>query len=127
MLTSNTRNRLLTMACTVLFVGLTIASAGAQEVSQCTRTSYEAGNLWIVNSCSVPVTVKFTSDSGNTYGQTDIGADNRAMVSASGVGYEPRRDGDIYTFTCPRGSLPVLPDGSPWIPNNYRGRYHCQR
>src|SRR5258708_16708860 len=107
MLTSNTRNRLLTMACTVLFVGLTIASAAAQEVSQCTRTSYEAGNLWIVNSCSVPVTVKFTSDSGNTYGHTDIGPDHRAMVSAPGVGYEPRRPGAVHPFTSPRPPLPL--------------------
>jgi hypothetical protein len=131
MLTTN-RNRLLAMACVLLFGGLTIQPAAAQTyvrgLNQCTRTQYESNNaaLYVVNNCNVPVYVGMTSDSGNFWGGANIGPDSRAMVSTFGMGYSPRRDGTVWLFTCPQGDTPVMPGGSASMPNNYRGGYTCQ-
>jgi hypothetical protein len=105
-------------------------SQGPQYVrglSQCTRTQYEnqGGTLWIVNNCNVPVTVQLTSDSGNTWGQVDVSPNNRAAASMMGMGYNPRKDGTVYLFTCPKGSQPVLPNGSFFLARNYKGQFTC--
>lgn len=93
----------------------------------CARTQYKNQNatLWIVNSCKVPVTVELTSDSGNTWGQVDVSPDNRTAASIFGIGYSPRKDGTVYLFTCPKGSQPVLPNGSPFLARNYKGQFTC--
>jgi hypothetical protein len=98
-----------------------------QGLSQCTRKQYESqgGILWIVNNCNVSVTVQLTSDSGNTWGQVDVSPNNRAAASTMGMGYSPRKDGTVYLFTCPKGSQPVLPDGSPFLARNYKGQFTC--
>jgi hypothetical protein len=96
-------------------------------VPQCTTTQYQTqgvATLWIVNRCNIAVTVKLTSDSGNAWGQMDVGPSSRAAFSEGGIGYSPR-DGTLHLFTCPKGSQPVLPNGNPWISNNYRGEYTC--
>ena len=126
------QNRLLAMACALLFGGLTIQNAAAQTyvrgLNQCTRTQYESNNaaLYVVNNCNVPVYVGMTSDSGNFWGGANIGPDSRAMVSTFGMGYSPRRDGTVWLFTCPQGDTPVMPGGNASMPNNYRGGYTCQ-
>jgi len=96
-------------------------------VPQCTRTQYDNqyARLWIVNSCNIAVTVEFTSDSGNTWGQADVGPSDRTEVRAFGIGYSPRKDGTVYLFTCPKSSQPVLPNGSPFLARNYRGQFTC--
>jgi hypothetical protein len=132
MLTTN-RNRLLAMTCALLFGGMTIQHAAAQTyvrgLNQCTRTQYESNNaaLYVVNNCNVAVYVGMTSDSGNFWGGTNIGPDSRAMVSTFGMGYNPRRDGTVWLFTCPQGDTPVMTNGGAWMPNNYRGEYTCQQ
>ena len=78
-----------------------------------------------MNSCNIAVTVEFTSDSGNTWGQADVGPSDRTEVRAFGIGYSPRKDGTVYLFTCPKGSQPVLPNGSPFLARNYRGQFTC--
>jgi hypothetical protein len=98
-------------------------------VPQCTRTQYESqgATLWIVNSCSIAVTVELTSDSGNTWGQVDVGPNNRTAATIFGIGYSPRKDGTVYLFTCPKGSQPVLPNGSPFLSRNYKGQFMCSQ
>jgi hypothetical protein len=94
---------------------------------QCARTQYEnqGATLWIVNSCNIAVTVELTSDSGNTWGQVDVGPSNRTAATIFGIGYSPRNDGTVYLFTCPKGSQPVLPNGSPFLARNYKGQFTC--
>ncbi len=97
-------------------------------VPQCTRTEYENSNatLWIVNSCDIAVTVELTSDSGNTWGQRDVGPNNRTAATVFGIGYSPQKDGRVYLFTCTKGSQPVLPNGSPFLSRNYKGQFTCR-
>ncbi len=94
---------------------------------QCTRTQfeYQGATLWIVNNCNVNVTVGLTSDSGNTWGQVDVGPNSRTAATIFGIGYSPKKDGTVYLFTCPKGSQPVLPNGNPSMPRNYKGQYTC--
>ena len=131
MLTKN-HNRLLAMACSLLFAGLTSQHAAAQTyvrgLNQCTRTQYDpsVAALYVVNNCNVAVYVGMTSDSGNFWGATDVGPNNRAMVTTFGMGYSPRTDGTVWLFTCPHGDTPVMMNGSAWMPHNYRGEYTCQ-
>lgn len=96
-------------------------------VPQCTRTQYEyqGGSLFVVNSCNIGITAVMTSDSGNFWGQIDVGPNNRNEATAFGIGYSPRRDGSVYLLTCPKGSQPMLPGGDFSIPHNYRGLYRC--
>jgi hypothetical protein len=94
------------------------------RVPQCTRTLYDSGDLWIVNSCNIAVVVEFTSDSGNTWGTTNVGPSNRVMVESMGF-YDPRKDGTVYLFACPSESTAEMPNGSPWLPGNYKGQYTC--
>jgi len=106
-------------------------SQGSQYVDgippgQCTRDEYTAGNLWIINRCNKSVTVMWTTDSGNGWGTTDIGADGRQMVSAAGVGYT-RKDGRVWLFTCPQGAVPVMPNGSEISSTNYKGTFKCHK
>jgi hypothetical protein len=98
-------------------------------VPQCTRTQYEnqGATLWIVNSCNIPVTVEMTSDSGNTWGQVDVGPNNRVAASIIGIGYSPQKDGTIYLFTCPKGAQPVLPNGNAFLARNYKGQFTCAK
>jgi len=96
-------------------------------MGQCTHSEYQPGRLWIVNSCNTAVAVMFTSDSGNFWGETDVGAGDRTMVSTMGMGYDPRKDGKVYLFTCPKGSQPVAPDGNVWLSRSYKGEYVCRQ
>jgi len=99
-----------------------------EGLPQCTTTQYETqgvATLWIVNRCNVAVTVELTSDSGNTWGQTDVGASSRTAFAEAGIGYNPYKDGTLHLYTCPKGSQPVQPNGNPWLPRNYRGEYTC--
>jgi hypothetical protein len=98
-----------------------------QGLSRCTRTQYDnqGGTLWIVNNCDIPVTVQLTSDSGNTWGQVDVSPNNRTAAFTMGIGYSPQKDGTVYLFTCPKGSQPVLPNGSPFLARNYKGQFTC--
>jgi hypothetical protein len=95
---------------------------------QCARTQYEnrGASLWITNSCNVAVTVEFTSDSGNTWGETSVGPGNRAEVRTMGM-YDPRKDGTVYLFTCPKDSQPVQPNGDPLPLRNYKGTSTCAK
>ena len=95
---------------------------------QCTRTQYQSqgASLWLLNSCNVPVNVEFTSDSGNTWGQvTVVNAGSRVELTAIGIGYDPRKDGTVYLFTCPSGSQPVMPNGNAIPLRNYKGEFTC--
>jgi hypothetical protein len=96
-------------------------------LNQCTRTQYDpsVAALYIVNSCNVAVTVDFTSNSGNAWGEANIGPNSRGSVATFGMGYDPRRDGAVWLFTCPKGDTPVMPGGNPWMSHNYRGDYLC--
>jgi hypothetical protein len=126
------RNRLLAIACALLFAAITIQHAAAQTyvrgLNQCTRTQYDASEaaLYVVNSCNVPVYVSMTSDSGNFWGGANIGPGSRDLASTFGMGYDPRKDGTVWLFTCPQGYTPVMPGGSAWMPHNYRGEYYCR-
>jgi hypothetical protein len=98
-----------------------------QAVQQCARTQYEnqGATLWVVNSCNIAITVEFTSDSGNTWGQVDVGPSHRTAVSTIAMGYSPQKDGTVYLFACPKGSQPVLPNGSYFLARNYKGQFRC--
>lgn len=122
MFVTKNRNRFFAMACAIAFVGLTTLYVDGQAsshivepLSQCTGAQYDAGTLWIVNSCGVPVTVDLTSDSGNAWGQTDVSPNSRAMMTTMGIGFNPRRDGEVHLFACPQGSEPAMPGGSFWL------------
>jgi hypothetical protein len=95
---------------------------------QCTRTQYEPGDLWIVNSCNVAVTVAFTSDSGNIWGlKPDIAPGARSNIASMGF-YNPQKDGRVYLFTCPKGASPVMPDGDPFSSLRlYKGQFTCKQ
>jgi hypothetical protein len=97
-------------------------------VPQCATTQYQTqgvATLWIVNSCNIAVTVQLTSDSGNAWGQTDVGPSSRAAFAEAGIGYNPRTDGVLHLFTCPKGSDPVMPNGKPFWSRNYKGEFTC--
>jgi hypothetical protein len=98
-----------------------------QPVQQCTRTQYEnrGATLWISNSCNIAVTVEFTSDSGNTWGQVDVNPNSRTAASVFGMGYNPQKDGTVYLFSCPKGSQIALPNGNFFLPRNYKGQFNC--
>jgi hypothetical protein len=93
---------------------------------QCVVHEYQTngGTTYLINRCNMALTVKWTSDSGVSWGQTDIGPNARVMIASAGIGYS-RRDGNIWTFACPAGTQPVDVNGSPWLPNNYKGGYRC--
>jgi len=107
------------------------ASGGTRVIGlpQCTRTEYENSDasLYIVNNCDVPVTVQFTSDSGNFWGGGDIRAHGKNEQTAFGIGYKPSKDGKVYLFTCPQGTAVETPDGNAFLPRNYTGQYICQK
>jgi hypothetical protein len=93
-------------------------------VPQCTRTLYESGNLWIVNSCNIAVTVRFTNDNGPFWGLTDVGPNNRSMISGMGL-YDPRKNGNVYLFACRKGSSAVMPNGDGSWGTNYKALFTC--
>jgi hypothetical protein len=100
-----------------------------QGVANCTHTLYDAksANLWIVNTCDIPLTVAMTSASGNISGQRDVAANTKAVATSMALGYKPRRDGRVYLFPCPKGYEPVLPNGNPLPARNYKGSFMCAR
>ena len=91
----------------------------------CVRTEYVNASLYLINGCNVAVYTTFTSDSGNTWGGAYLSQGQRSEATAMGMGYNPRTDGTIYTFTCPQPDTPVMPNGNAGMPNNYRGEYLC--
>jgi hypothetical protein len=40
--------------------------------------------------------------------------------------YDPRTIGTIHLFACPKGSLPVLPNGNGMFGTTYAGEYICR-
>jgi hypothetical protein len=109
--------------------GAPVTSHFIDGIPQCTRTQYESrdASLYVLNTCNTAVTVVMTSDSGNFWGQLDVSPNSHTAATNLGIGYSPRKDGGVYLFTCPRGSQPVLPNGSAWIPKNYKGQYTCSQ
>jgi hypothetical protein len=100
-------------------------SSRVQSLGHCVGTQYESGTLWLVNSCGVAVYVEVTSDSGSAWGAADVGPSSRAAFSVMGMGYDPKRDGRVWTFVCPQGSVAKMPDGNGWLPHNYKGSFFC--
>jgi hypothetical protein len=115
-------------ATTIVLNISTPSSRFIRGIPQCTRTQYQSqgASLWLLNSCNVPVTVEFTSDSGHTWGQAAVvNAGSRVELTTFGIGYDPRKDGNVYLFTCPNGSQPVMPNGNAFLPRNYKGEFTC--
>lgn len=99
-----------------------------EGMPQCARTQYEyqGASLFIVNTCNVPISVVYTSDSGNTWGESvNVSPGSSTEVTAFGMGYNPQTDGRVWLYTCPNGTQPVMPDGNFFLPHNYKGAYSC--
>lgn len=109
--------------------GSNSASSGVHHfvdgLSQCSTLNLQSyPNIYVVNHCAAPLTVSFTSDSGNFWGTTDVPANQNSQIS-NFMGYNRQRDGEIHWFTCPQGAVPVLPDGGGMWSRTYKGPYRC--
>ena len=92
-------------------------------VPDCGETTYESGNLFVVNVCDIDVYVHWTSD-GNVWGGTNLGPHESQNTGESSEAVN--RAGGVRLFTCPGNSTPEDTQGQPVGPH-YRGPYRCRR
>jgi hypothetical protein len=118
----NHRTRVLGLIAVVLLTGMAAAQNSVTPVPHCGNPQIENDTLFIVNPCSFPVNVTFTS-LGDVWGGMPIGPGQHARTGYSGEAV--KRVGEIQVYTCPGNGTPVQPDGSAII-SGYTGRqYGC--
>jgi hypothetical protein len=118
----NHRTSVLGLIAVVLLTGMAAAQNSVTPVPQCGNPQIENDTLFIVNPCSFPVNVTFTS-LGDVWGGMPIGPGQHARTGYSGEAVN--RVGEVHVYTCPGYGTPVQPDGSAII-SGYTGRvYGC--
>ena len=118
----NHRTRVLGQIAVVLLTGMAAAQNSVTPVPHCGNPQIENDTLFIVNPCSFPVNVTFTS-LGDVWGGMPIGPGQHARTGYSGEAVN--RVGEVHVYTCPGNGTPVQPDGSAII-SGYTGRqYGC--
>jgi hypothetical protein len=93
----------------------------------CTRWEYSesGGAYYVTNSCGDAVDVRWTSQTGNMWGEATVGAGQRQAIGIFGMSGTPRTNGQLWLFTCPRNSSAVMSDGNVFWSQTFHGAYTC--
>lgn len=118
----NHRTSVLGLIAVVLLTGMAAAQNSVTPVPQCSNQQIENDTLFIVNPCSFPVNVTFTS-LGDVWGGMPIGPGQQAQTGYSGEAVS--RVGGVHVYTCPGYGTPVQPDGSAIISGYTGSVYGC--
>lgn len=98
-------------------------SGYVRAVPECGRQEFSNNTLFIVNICSISVTVVFTS-SGDVSGGMPLGPGEHGRTGFSSEAAQ--RVGGVDVFTCPGNATPLDLNGRA-LSIHYRGEYLCHR